>query len=442
MENSEEMLTCTVRLLKVFYLMKGFHTSSGSQIYRRAIIQQMVIFLYLQKHNLPAWHMFKHNLAVYNEESGEISFSMLSRCVLGDTLKFDFEHLNKMYRMMNVYLQCRGAVAEDTHSRTMRSRSHQSYDLHSVEVNTTIAHFKKIINEMRSGQFRFYADRKKCFTSSIDGAKYAVRQHVDKIYKRKFRKLVREEITKMKDAFNPRFASNDPKSWPRSMNDAFDSDEDSPLKSDSEDDDEKIQDPDDDSDDDPLDKDAAGQSPARLHVNGRVRDSDDEDENVQFVQDPAVGGQMPGHHSPVLVDPNPAENQGKSDAEQEFLLDPGEDVLLIGDLEDQNDELVNVKDEGNAEDSSSGSELSEAAIARQFPDGREDPEDCNGPCAYDGLWFPIKSASKRKNSAGDFVYRVRFVGPYKDMSVAEEHIYGAEELLSTSRKRKRARYWG
>jgi hypothetical protein len=438
MENSDEMLGDIVRLLKAFYLMKGFNVSSGTPYYRKAIILQMMIFLYIKKYGLPAWEMFLENLAVYNEESGEISFSILSRCVLGDTMKFDFDHLNKMYRMMNVYLQCRDAVAEDSHGKTIRSRSHQSHDVNSVEVQTTIAHFKNTINKMRCGQFRWYVEGPKCYPNSTAGDKYAEEKHVDKIYHRKFKDDVKDDITKMKDAFNPRFAQADLKSWPRSLNEAFDSDEDSPLKSDGDDDDEKLlSEPDDDSDDEPLGQREPANDPQVALVNQRVLDSDDDVDNeaeekgsgAADIEHPLL--RMPGGHNHAIV-------VTRQDGQEELIIEPGDIGRSIAEIEDdeEGEEPENKGGSGNESDSG---DLSEAALKKKYPDGSDDPEDVGGPCAWDGMWFPIREVRSKKKTDDGYVYRVRFVGPYQDETVAEDELYGADKLLLKMRKKKRKR---
>jgi hypothetical protein len=440
MENSEEMLHVIVRLLKVFYLMKGFNVKSGTQQYRRAIMLQMMIFLYIKKYGLPQWEMFLENLAVYNEESGEISFSILSRCVLGDTMKFDFDHLNKMYRMMNVYLQCRDAVAEDSHGRTMRSRSHQSHEVNSVEVQTTVAHFKNVINKMRCGQFRWYVNGPKCFPTASDGDKYAEKQHVDKIYRRRFTEDVKDEINKMKEAYNPRFAQADIKSWPRSMNSSFDSDEDSPLKSDDDDDadDDELSPQVLDSDDEPLGQREPAPDPAGVLVNQRVMDSDDDGENESEEKGSGPGRiEASQHNGPG--DHNHSIGVNRVDFEEEFMIDECDLGRSLGEMyEDVGDNEDDKKsDPGDA----SADGITDAEVNRRFPDGRKNADEIDGPSAWDGLWFPIKEIrSKTRDEDNNWVYRVRFVGQYDDMNMKAIHVNRVDDFQRKKRRKRKKGY--
>ena len=64
---------------------------------------QILVLCHLADHNLPMWKMFTSCFQVFNEESGEICFSILARCVLGDTQKSKFDHLNEMYTLLHTY---------------------------------------------------------------------------------------------------------------------------------------------------------------------------------------------------------------------------------------------------------------------------------------------------------------------------------------------------
>ena len=77
--------------------------------YCRSMFMHMLLLIYQSKHNLPAWQMYAKSASVFNEEVGEISLSVLSRVVLGDTLKSDFEHMSKLYLLQHQYR----AVAND-----------------------------------------------------------------------------------------------------------------------------------------------------------------------------------------------------------------------------------------------------------------------------------------------------------------------------------------
>ena len=71
--------------------------------YCRSMFMHMLLLLYQNKHKLPAWQMYEKSASVFNEEVGEISLSVLSRVVLGDTLKSDFDHMSRLYLLQHHY---------------------------------------------------------------------------------------------------------------------------------------------------------------------------------------------------------------------------------------------------------------------------------------------------------------------------------------------------
>ena len=70
-----------VKVLQVLLALRGSRKSA----YVDGIIMQLLVLLYQHNKSLPMWTMLVNNANVYNEEAGEQAFSVLSRCVLGDT---------------------------------------------------------------------------------------------------------------------------------------------------------------------------------------------------------------------------------------------------------------------------------------------------------------------------------------------------------------------
>ena len=56
----------------------------------------------------------KENMHMYNEELGEISFSVLARCVLGDNHKSDLQHMRSLYKLLPVYRDTKDQLLADT----------------------------------------------------------------------------------------------------------------------------------------------------------------------------------------------------------------------------------------------------------------------------------------------------------------------------------------
>ena len=142
-------------LMRLLWLLMMLVRERSSE-YVNAIIMQLLILCHQMDNELPHWHILRDSLSTYNEEAGEISFSMLARAVLGDTLKNKIEHMDKMYTLIHTFR----SVEEDLHTDTDRKGKSTSWrhsvDASSEEVVSTVAHFSEIIRGLQQGTFKVY----------------------------------------------------------------------------------------------------------------------------------------------------------------------------------------------------------------------------------------------------------------------------------------------
>ena len=94
------------RLLKVFLCL-------GSDCYEKGLLFALAQLHYLMENNHPVWQLFDTAHTLFNEESGEMSFSLLQRFMSKDTLKADFEHLNAKYKLVPLFYDCAKDFAKD-----------------------------------------------------------------------------------------------------------------------------------------------------------------------------------------------------------------------------------------------------------------------------------------------------------------------------------------
>ena len=92
---------------------------------------------------------------MFNEELGEISFSVLARCVLGDNHKSDLQHLQSLYKLLPVYRDTKDQLLADTTSPDSINYRHTiKHDDDSVRVVTLF--FQRTIRQIYSGEYRSY----------------------------------------------------------------------------------------------------------------------------------------------------------------------------------------------------------------------------------------------------------------------------------------------
>ena len=122
---------CLFRILQLLIILAG----NKANPYIRSIIMQLLVILHQKEHNLPAWQILKHSLSLFNEEASEMSFSVLSRCVLGDTIKHKLEYMNNMYASIHFMQEVDVEMREDNGKKFTQDHNYRkSYDENSDEV--------------------------------------------------------------------------------------------------------------------------------------------------------------------------------------------------------------------------------------------------------------------------------------------------------------------
>ena len=133
------------------------------------MMMQLLILMYQKEKNLPTWQMFMGSPSVFNEEAGEMSFSVLARCCLGDTTRMMFEHMSNMYKLTG--LSETTDVLRTELGRVRQSNGYYSLDNKGVAVQTVITFMQESIRALKFNVFRH-------FTGSLknDNPAYSPRQ--------------------------------------------------------------------------------------------------------------------------------------------------------------------------------------------------------------------------------------------------------------------------
>lgn len=145
--------TQLIRLLQLMLILEP----KGSINYPCAVAIQVMLLIYQKKRGLPAWDFVKHNLAAFNEETGEMMFSVLSRVVLGDTVKSKFEHMDQMYTLLHAYRLVDDDVRDDMEREGPRANWRIHSDPLSPEVEATRSWLQMQIRAARHNQVTIYA---------------------------------------------------------------------------------------------------------------------------------------------------------------------------------------------------------------------------------------------------------------------------------------------
>ena len=111
---------------------------------------------------------------MFNEELGELTFSILARSVLADHTRDDFEHMDRLFRLLRVYRDVKSDVVADnsgaSNSLNWRHKIKKSGD----EVTSTQLFFKKIIKQMVNGTYKSYDGSPACYKNAQSGSELRI----------------------------------------------------------------------------------------------------------------------------------------------------------------------------------------------------------------------------------------------------------------------------
>jgi hypothetical protein len=147
-----EMLHRMLHLLMI--LQRG-----KSHMYIHSIMMQLLILLHQRRQNTCAWQMLMESLSTFNEEAGELSFSMLARCVLGDTQKRKFAHLNLIYQQIHFYGALERELGADGAGFNKNGNWRKKLDPDGEFLTAVTAHMQSVIRQIRMRTLHVYTGK-------------------------------------------------------------------------------------------------------------------------------------------------------------------------------------------------------------------------------------------------------------------------------------------
>ena len=80
-------------------LITCFQKGKATGDYPKALLANLLYLKWLKQVNHPVWHMLEADPSLFNEETGEISFSILSRSTRSNSNRVDLKTANKNYQL-------------------------------------------------------------------------------------------------------------------------------------------------------------------------------------------------------------------------------------------------------------------------------------------------------------------------------------------------------
>jgi hypothetical protein len=141
--------------------------------YPKVMLSFMLVLQHWRDTNYCGYEMMKTNMSIFNEELGELTFSILARSTLGDHTKDSFEHMDKLFKLLRVYRDVKSDVVADNSSSNSLNWRHK-IQKDGPEVKTSELFFQQIIRQMVNGTHRSYDGSAKGYSSALKGAQLKV----------------------------------------------------------------------------------------------------------------------------------------------------------------------------------------------------------------------------------------------------------------------------
>jgi len=198
----------------------------ASHDYPKRMLAYMLIMAYWIKIKHVTFDVMEGNMYLFMEEYGEIFFSTLARCVLGDTIKADFDHMNKIYKLLPVYRDVQSDIKSDTNRNADSITWHHTIPTDSPEVAAAAFFFNRTITQIVNGTYKSYT-RKAKYGTMVSEVSEVTKDYTPII----FNPDIADGVQALCDSINKDISGN----WVNSYSDMWPSD-DLPDDSDAQDD--------------------------------------------------------------------------------------------------------------------------------------------------------------------------------------------------------------
>ena len=150
-------------------------------VYPRIQMTHLLVLAYWKSIDHVAYQMMQNNMASVSEDLGELSFSMLARCVLGDHIKSDIVHMDQLYKLLPVYRSIKKDIGDDTNNKDAMSW-HHTIQPDAVEIHAVAFFFNRMIGEVLSNTFRSYSGESAGYKSRNAAAEHLTEDFLPPVY--------------------------------------------------------------------------------------------------------------------------------------------------------------------------------------------------------------------------------------------------------------------
>jgi hypothetical protein len=153
MDAGADILRAQALLLKVFLMIGGRQSAE----YIKALTASIMLWAHYESCQHPCWQIFQHNASAFNEESGEISLSILARDIARGGIRSDCKKVSQTFSLVKAKAEVAQDIgvdlAGDDFGSDIRGRE---LKVDSPEVAATAAYFAGVIRHISAGSYRHF----------------------------------------------------------------------------------------------------------------------------------------------------------------------------------------------------------------------------------------------------------------------------------------------
>jgi hypothetical protein len=153
MDAGAEVLRAHALLLKLFMLIGTPNCSD----YIRALSASIMLWSHYEQCQHPCWQLFQHNASAFNEESGEVSLSILARDISRGGVRSDCKKVSQTFKLVKAKAEVAEDIGIDIAGDDFGSEENgRCIKTDSPEVKATAAYLRTVIRHISSESYRHY----------------------------------------------------------------------------------------------------------------------------------------------------------------------------------------------------------------------------------------------------------------------------------------------
>ena len=214
-KNTYGIVIALYRLLLVTVMLKEAKIDhrGNSHPYPKMILANLCILAHWKSTDFVGFRMLSSNISLFNEELGEMTFSILARCVLGDTARSQIEHMNDLYKLLPIYRAMKDDILADVASSTSISWRHK-VDPAGDEVNAVAMFFQQKISQLNRIHFKTYDGSPGCYKNRTAAAAHLVSKVTPTVYRPDVLQLIPAMFDTISDSVHGHFLGEFTHIWP------------------------------------------------------------------------------------------------------------------------------------------------------------------------------------------------------------------------------------